>query len=56
MSVTVQLLLGEIPDRGVFREAVLRKPLQPYLQLVQGVKAFLVFGIVSGFCDMVGDI
>jgi 26S proteasome regulatory subunit N3 len=37
LSVTVQLLLGEIPDRSVFREPVLWKPLQSYLQLVQAV-------------------
>ena len=33
LMVIVQLLLGDIPDRGLFRQAVLRKPLQPYLRL-----------------------
>ena len=35
-AVVVQLLLGEIPDRATFREAILRKPLLPYFQLTQG--------------------
>ena len=32
----VQLLLGEIPDRSIFREPILRKPLMPYFKLTQG--------------------
>ena len=35
-AVVVQLLLGEIPDRATFKEAVLKKPLHPYFQLTQG--------------------
>jgi len=38
LGVVVQLLLGEIPDRQVFRGAGLRKPLAPYLELTQAVR------------------
>lgn len=39
LAVTVELLLGDIPDRSLFRDPVLRKPLAPYFQLTQAVKA-----------------
>ena len=32
----VSLLMGEIPERKVFREPVLRKALRPYLEIAQG--------------------
>ena len=35
LMIIVQLLLGEIPERSLFRQPVLRKPLQPYLRLTQ---------------------
>jgi len=35
LMVIVQLLLGDIPERALFRQPVLRKPLVPYLQLTQ---------------------
>eukprot|EP00794_Sanderia_malayensis_P003282 gene3282-3764_t len=38
LSIVVQLLLGEIPDIKVFREAILKKTLQPYLKLTQAVR------------------
>jgi len=38
LAVLVELLLGDIPDRQVFRAAVMRKPLAPYLQLAQAVR------------------
>ncbi|XP_072020122.1 26S proteasome non-ATPase regulatory subunit 3-like [Amphiura filiformis] len=38
LAITVQLLLGEIPDRSVFREKTLKKALAPYLQLTQAVR------------------
>jgi 26S proteasome regulatory subunit N3 len=34
--VVVELLMGDIPERSVFRRPVLRKALSPYFQLVQG--------------------
>jgi len=34
----VQLLLGEIPDRGIFRHPETRAPMRPYLELVQAVR------------------
>jgi 26S proteasome regulatory subunit N3 len=33
--VVVQLLMGEIPERSLFRTAVLRKPLLPYFHMTQ---------------------
>lgn len=39
LLVVVQLLLGEVPDRLIFRDQHLRLALQPYLQLTQAVLA-----------------
>lgn len=36
LSIIVQLLMGEIPDRSIFRLPVLRKSLVPYLHICQG--------------------
>lgn len=36
--ITVELLLGEIPEKATFRQPQLRKTLQPYLQLTQAVR------------------
>ncbi|GAA5929952.1 hypothetical protein JCM3775_004472 [Rhodotorula graminis] len=38
LAVLVELLLGEIPERRVFREVVLKKALRPYLELAQAVR------------------
>jgi len=38
LSAIVQLLLGEIPERHVFREPSSRVPMLPYLKLVQAVR------------------
>lgn len=38
LAVVVQLLLGEIPDRKIFREPMLKKTLTPYYQLTQAVR------------------
>lgn len=37
LAIVVQLLLGEIPDRKTFREAILKKTLVPYYSLTQGI-------------------
>jgi 26S proteasome regulatory subunit N3 len=34
--IVVQLLMGEIPERSLFRQPVLRKALLPYLAITQG--------------------
>jgi hypothetical protein len=39
LMVIVQLLLGEIPERALFRQPVLRRPLLPYLRLAQSMRA-----------------
>jgi len=38
LFIVVELLMGDIPDRGLFREPVLRKALVPYLRIVQAVR------------------
>ena len=36
LSIIVQLLMGEIPERKIFRQPELKKALLPYLSIVQG--------------------
>ena len=38
LGAIVQLLLGEIPDRAIFRDPSSRVPMLPYLKLVQAVR------------------
>ncbi|PKY44576.1 hypothetical protein RhiirA4_400049 [Rhizophagus irregularis] len=38
LSIIVQLLMGDIPERSIFRQPVLKKPLVPYLHIVQAVR------------------
>lgn len=38
LAVVVELLLGDIPDRQIFRQSIMRKALVPYLQLTQAVR------------------
>ncbi|KAF9920647.1 26S proteasome non-ATPase regulatory subunit [Linnemannia zychae] len=38
LLIIVQLLMGEIPERSLFRQPVLRKPLLPYFQITQAVR------------------
>lgn len=38
-AIVVELLLGEIPDKAIFRNPQLKKALQPYFQLTQAVRA-----------------
>lgn len=37
-AITVELLLGDIPDKAIFRHPTMRKTLQPYFQLTQAVR------------------
>jgi 26S proteasome regulatory subunit N3 len=37
-AIVVELLLGEIPDKATFRNAQLKRALQPYFQLTQAVR------------------
>lgn len=46
LAITVELLLGDIPDRYTFRQPSMRKTLAPYFQLTQGMKS-LTFKNVS---------
>ncbi|KAJ2846774.1 26S proteasome non-ATPase regulatory subunit [Coemansia brasiliensis] len=48
--VIVELLMGNIPDRSLFRVPTLKKPLQPYLELTQAVRV----GDLAKFQDVVG--
>jgi len=36
--IVVELLMGDIPERGLFRHPVLKRALQPYLEIVQAVR------------------
>lgn len=38
LAITVELLLGDIPERQTFRQAPLRRALGPYFQLTQAVR------------------
>jgi len=38
LVIVVELLLGDIPERQVFRQAALRRSLAPYFQLTQAVR------------------
>ncbi|GLV38918.1 Regulatory particle non-ATPase 3 [Carabus blaptoides fortunei] len=38
LAVVVELLLGDIPERQIFRQAALRHSLAPYFQLTQAVR------------------
>jgi len=38
LSIIVQLLMGEIPDRSIFRQPMLRKALVPYFNIAQAVR------------------
>lgn len=39
LTVVVQLLLGDIPERGTFRASGMRHTLEPYLELTRAVRA-----------------
>lgn len=38
LFVVVELLMGDIPERSIFRIDALKKPLAPYLEIVQAVR------------------
>ncbi|KNE68362.1 hypothetical protein AMAG_13020 [Allomyces macrogynus ATCC 38327] len=38
LAIIVQLLMGEVPDRAIFRPTAMRVPLEPYRQLVLAVR------------------
>lgn len=38
LAIVVELLLGDIPERQIFRQAALRRALAPYFQLTQAVR------------------
>lgn len=38
LAVTVELLLGDIPERALFREPIYKKALAPYFQLTQALR------------------
>jgi len=48
LLIVVELLMGDIPDRAIFRQPSLEKALEPYLQLVQAVSG----GDVTGFQNL----
>ncbi|EPS40328.1 hypothetical protein H072_5877 [Dactylellina haptotyla CBS 200.50] len=38
LNIVVELLMGDIPERSIFRQPMLEKPLRPYLALVRAVR------------------
>ncbi|KAL8928522.1 MAG: hypothetical protein Q9208_001756 [Pyrenodesmia sp. 3 TL-2023] len=49
LLVVVELLMGDIPDRAIFRQPSLEHAMQPYLNLVQAVRV----GKIDGFLNVV---
>lgn len=49
LLVVVELLMGDIPDRAIFRQSSLEHAMQPYLSLVQAVRV----GKIDGFLNVV---
>ncbi|KAL8721745.1 MAG: hypothetical protein Q9225_001643 [Loekoesia sp. 1 TL-2023] len=49
LLVVVELLMGDIPDRAIFRQPSLEHAMQPYLSLVQAVRV----GKIDGFLSVV---
>ncbi|KAL4922167.1 hypothetical protein BDW62DRAFT_207919 [Aspergillus aurantiobrunneus] len=49
LLVVVELLMGDIPDRAIFRQAALERALHPYFLLVQAVSV----GDLDGFVNIV---
>ncbi|KAL8788457.1 MAG: hypothetical protein Q9213_001680 [Squamulea squamosa] len=49
LLVVVELLMGDIPDRAIFRQGSLEHAMQPYLSLVQAVR----IGKIDGFLNVV---
>ena len=49
LLVVVELLMGDIPDRAIFRQPSLEHTMQPYLSLVQAVR----IGKMEGFLTVV---
>ncbi|KAI4129787.1 MAG: hypothetical protein LQ347_003637 [Umbilicaria vellea] len=49
LLVIVELLMGDIPDRAIFRQPNLERAMQPYLLLVQAVRV----GDLEGFLKIV---
>ena len=49
LLVVVELLMGDIPDRAIFRQPSLERAMKPYLELVQAVRV----GKIDGFLDVV---
>ena len=49
LLVVVELLMGDIPDRAIFRQPSLENAMQPYLSLVQAVRV----GKIEGFLNVV---
>ncbi|KAL8713974.1 MAG: hypothetical protein Q9220_002120 [cf. Caloplaca sp. 1 TL-2023] len=51
LLVVVELLMGDIPDRAIFRQSSLEHAMQPYLSLVQVVRV----GKIDGFLSVVQE-
>lgn len=47
LKIVIELLMGDIPDRALFRQPMLEKPLRPYFDLVHAVRV----GELDAFFD-----
>ncbi len=45
LLIVVELLMGDIPDRSIFRQPMLKRSLVPYLQITKAVRS----GDLAGF-------
>jgi 26S proteasome regulatory subunit N3 len=52
LLICVQLLMGDLPERSVFRESSLERSLRPYLRITQAVRV----GDVVRFGGVVDDV
>lgn len=52
LSVLIELLMGDIPDRQIFTKPELQEPLQPYLALTRAVRA----GDVAHFESVLAEV
>ena len=51
LLIVVELLMGDIPDRAIFRQPSLEHAMKPYLSLVQAVR----IGKIDGFLNVVQE-
>ena len=51
LAIVVQLLMAEVPERGIFNQKGMRKALDPYLRLTQSVRQ----GEISAYTNVLSE-